>query len=153
MDGHMNPPSDCPYVVQLKTGVLKDVCNFPPSLGSLVGQIHEKRNPSRAIRNKDRKSLSCRSQEAGEASHQDRSVLALFPGHLPTATGIGINYPAVVLYVIATPENNTCGCRTKTPAAQKRASFRVSNESTIFHDLTPLKKEKKRKLAAIWQRG
>lgn len=118
---------------------------FPPSLGSLVGQIREKRNPSRAIRNKDRKSLSCRSQEAGEASHQDHSVLALFPGHLPMATGIGINYPAVVLYVIATPENNTHGCRTKTPATQKRASFRVSNESTIFHDLTPLKKKRKKK--------
>lgn len=59
---------------------------FPHSLGSLVGQVCEKRNPSRAIRNKEGKSLSYRSQEDGEALHRACSLLALFPGHLPRAT-------------------------------------------------------------------
>lgn len=63
------PCGNCIYVVQLKTTVLKNLCNFPPFLGSVVGQICEKKNPSRAIKNKDRKSLSYWSQEGGEASH------------------------------------------------------------------------------------
>lgn len=69
------------------------------------------------------------------------------------ATGTGVDCPAVVLYVIATPENNTRGCRTKTSASQKGASFRVSNEPSIFHDLTPLKKMKAGCLTAMRVRG
>lgn len=44
-------------------------------------QIHEKRNPSRAIRNKDRKSLSYRSRRPGMHC-MVLSLLTLFPRHL-----------------------------------------------------------------------
>lgn len=98
----------------------------PPSLGSLVGQSCEKRNPPRAIRNKDRKSLSCRSQEAGEASHHARSVLALpqasAQGYCHTQS-IGLDCLSVVLYVIATLGNNACGCKTKTSSIPEKELF------------------------------
>lgn len=64
-----------------KPQLKKILCCFPPSLGSPVGEIHEKRNPSRAIRNKDRKSLSYRSQRPGMHCMM-LSLLTLFPMHL-----------------------------------------------------------------------
>lgn len=125
---------------------------FAPSLGSLVVQICEKRNPSGVIRNKDGKSLSYRSQDAREASRCAHSLLTLFTGNLPRATVQDevLGWTILQLFLMSKQLQKIMHMATEEkPNPSQRAFSRVSNDSSFFQDLVmPFKKQK---LAAAWQ--
>lgn len=117
---------------------------FQPPFSRFTGWTScEKRNPPRTTKNKGRKSPSCRSQEAREASHHAHPVLALpqasAQGHRHIQS-IRLACPAAVLYIIATLKNNMRGCKTKASSIPEKSFIPESIMIRSFFIILHLKK-------------